>query len=153
MFHKEGIDTTYVGITPAEPSGVALSMSTKKGKLHCCCFRANGTLSVDDIQKCRNRHQTGIHRHYAVEPTESVTYTKMAKKDGITVIQIPPSPLLNNYLTTIANVDILFLMSQRLKSSRECILWMYNWQKKRFVILVRKVQTVIITMGAKDSRL
>lgn len=32
MFHKEKIDTTYVGITPQEPSGVALINVDKKGK-------------------------------------------------------------------------------------------------------------------------
>ena len=32
MFHKEGIDTTYVGITPQGPSGVALINVDKKGK-------------------------------------------------------------------------------------------------------------------------
>ena len=32
MFHKEKIDTTYVGITPQEPSGVALINVDKKGE-------------------------------------------------------------------------------------------------------------------------
>ena len=51
MFHKEGIDTTYVGITPQEPSGVALINVDKKGE-NCIVVAsgANGTLSTDDIQ-------------------------------------------------------------------------------------------------------
>ena len=50
MFHKEKIDTTYVGITPQEPSGVALINVAKRGKLYCVASGANGTLSIDDIQ-------------------------------------------------------------------------------------------------------
>lgn len=41
MFHKEKIDTTYVGITP---QGTVRSSSyqcrQKRGKLYCCCFRS-----------------------------------------------------------------------------------------------------------------
>ena len=50
MFHKEKIDTTYVGITPQEPSGVALINVDKKGE-NCIVVAsgANGTLSIDDI--------------------------------------------------------------------------------------------------------
>ena len=47
MFHKEKIDTTYVGITPQEPSGVALINVDKKGE-NCIVVAsgANGTLSM-----------------------------------------------------------------------------------------------------------
>ena len=62
MFHKEKIDTTYVGITPKEPSGVALINVDKKGE-NCIVVAsgANGTLSIEDIQNeigrasCRER--------------------------------------------------------------------------------------------------
>ncbi len=52
MFHKEKIDTTYVGITPQEPSGVALINVDKKGE-NCIVVAsgANGTLSIDDIHE------------------------------------------------------------------------------------------------------
>ena len=62
MFHKEKIDTTYVGITPQEPSGVALINVDKKGE-NCIVVAsgANGTLSIDDIQKPpSNRHPSSL---------------------------------------------------------------------------------------------
>ena len=100
MFHKEGIDTTYVGITPQEPSGVALINVDKKGE-NCIVVAsgANGTLSVDDIQRAESTiKQASIVIMQLETPIESVTYAaKMAKKDGITVILNPrPCP----YATT-----------------------------------------------------
>jgi ribokinase len=40
MFHKEGIDTTYVGITAGTIRSSSYQCRQKRGKLHCCCFRS-----------------------------------------------------------------------------------------------------------------
>ena len=111
MFHKEGIDTTYVGITPQGPSGVALINVDKKGE-NCIVVAsgANGTLSVDDIQRAESTiKQASIVIMQLETPIESVTYAaKMAKKDGITVILNPaPAPTQQLPDDLLANVDIL----------------------------------------------
>ena len=148
MFHKEGIDTTYVGITPQEPSGVALINVDKKGE-NCIVVAsgANGTLSVDDIQRAESTiKQASIVIMQLETPIESVTYAaKMAKKDGITVILNPaPAPTQQLPDDLLANVDILIPNV----TEAEIISGMHITDDES---AKEGIKTVIITMGAKGA--
>lgn len=156
MFHKEGIDTTYVGITPQEPSGVALINVDKKGE-NCIVVAsgANGTLSVDDIQNAETAiKQASIVIMQLETPIESVTYAaKMAKKDGITVILNPaPAPTQQLPDDLLANVDILIPNV----TEAEIISGMHITDDESAKEAIRYIsskgiKTVIITMGAKGA--
>ena len=132
MFHKEKIDTTYVGITPQEPSGVALINVDKKGE-NCIVVAsgANGTLSIDDIQ----------HAEPAI------------KQDGITVILNPaPAPTQQLPDDLLANVDILIPNV----TEAEIISGMHITDDESAKEAIRYIsskgiKTVIITMGAKGA--
>ena len=156
MFHKEKIDTTYVGITPQEPSGVALINVDKKGE-NCIVVAsgANGTLSIDDIQKAETAiKQASIVIMQLETPIESVTYAaKMAKKDGITVILNPaPAPTQQLPDDLLANVDILIPNV----TEAEIISGMHITDDESAKEAIRYIsskgiKTVIITMGAKGA--
>ena len=156
MFHKEKIDTTYVGITPQEPSGVALINVDKKGE-NCIVVAsgANGTLSTDDIQNAETAiKQASIVIMQLETPIESVTYAaKMAKKDGITVILNPaPAPTQQLPDDLLANVDILIPNV----TEAEIISGMHITDDESAKEAIRYIsskgiKTVIITMGAKGA--
>ena len=156
MFHKEKIDTTYVGITPQEPSGVALINVDKKGE-NCIVVAsgANGTLSIDDIQHAAPAiKQASIVIMQLETPIESVTYAaKMAKKDGITVILNPaPAPTQQLPDELLANVDILIPNV----TEAEIISGMHITDDESAKEAIRYIsskgiKTVIITMGAKGA--
>ncbi len=156
MFHKEKIDTTYVGITPQEPSGVALINVDKKGE-NCIVVAsgANGTLSIDDIQKAETCHQTGIHRHHAVGNSNRECHlcSQNGKKDGITVILNPaPAPTQQLPDDLLANVDILIPNV----TEAEIISGMHITDDESAKEAIRYIsskgiKTVIITMGAKGA--
>ena len=156
MFHKEKIDTTYVGITPQEPSGVALINVDKKGE-NCIVVAsgANGTLSIDDIQHAEPAiKQASIVIMQLETPIESVTYAaKMAKKDGITVILNPaPAPTQQLPDELLANVDILIPNV----TEAEIISGMHITDDESAKEAIRYIsskgiKTVIITMGAKGA--
>ena len=156
MFHKEKIDTTYVGITPQEPSGVALINVDKKGE-NCIVVAsgANGTLSIDDIQNAETAiKQASIVIMQLETPIESVTYAaKMAKKDGITVILNPaPAPTQQLPDDLLANVDILIPNV----TEAEIISGMHITDDESAKEAIRYIsskgiKTVIITMGAKGA--
>ena len=156
MFHKEKIDTTYVGITPQEPSGVALINVDKKGE-NCIVVAsgANGTLSTDDIQHAEPAiKQASIVIMQLETPIESVTYAaKMAKKDGITVILNPaPAPTQQLPDDLLANVDILIPNV----TEAEIISGMHITDDESAKEAIRYIsskgiKTVIITMGAKGA--
>ena len=156
MFHKEKIDTTYVGITPQEPSGVALINVDKKGE-NCIVVAsgANGTLSIDDIQHAEPAiKQASIVIMQLETPIESVTYAaKMAKKDGITVILNPaPAPTQQLPDDLLANVDILIPNV----TEAEIISGMHITDDESAKEAIRYIsskgiKTVIITMGAKGA--
>ena len=95
MFHKEGIDTTYVGITPQEPSGVALINVDKKGE-NCIVVAsgANGTLSIDDIQKQKppsNRHPSSSCS-WKLQSRVSLMQPKWQKRWDYRYIKSRPCP-------------------------------------------------------------
>ena len=81
MFHKEGIDTTYVGITPQAPSGVALINVDKKGE-NCIVVAsgANGTLSVDDIQRAESTIKQASLCSWKLQSRVSLMQPKWRKK-------------------------------------------------------------------------
>lgn len=154
MFHKEKIDTTYVGITTTEPSGIALINVDKKGE-NCIVVAsgANSTLSVEDIQKA----EPAIKRASIVimqleTPIESVTYAaRMAKKDGITVLlnPAPAQPLPDELL---ANVDIIIPnVTEAEIISGMCITDEESAKEAIRHISAKGIKTVIITMGARGA--
>lgn len=154
MFHKEKIDTTYVGITTTEPSGIALINVDKKGE-NCIVVAsgANSTLSVEDIQKA----EPAIKRASIVimqleTPIESMTYAaRMAKKDGITVLlnPAPAQPLPDELL---ANVDIIIPnVTEAEIISGMCITDDESAKEAIRHISAKGIKTVIITMGARGA--
>lgn len=146
----------YVGITPQAPSGVALINVDKKGE-NCIVVAsgANGTLSVDDIQRAESTiKQASIVIMQLETPIESVTYAaKMAKKDGITVILNPaPAPTQQLPDDLLANVDILIPNV----TEAEIISGMHITDDESAKEAIRYIsskgiKTVIITMGAKGA--
>lgn len=155
MFHKEGIDTTYVGITPQEPSGVALINVDKKGKTALLLLPEPTGLYLLMTYKSRNRHQTGIHRHHAVGNSNRECHlcSQNGKKDGITVILNPaPAPTQQLPDDLLANVDILIPNV----TEAEIISGMHITDDESAKEAIRYIsskgiKTVIITMGAKGA--
>lgn len=154
MFHREKIDTTYVGITSKEPSGVALINVDKKGE-NCIVVAsgANNTLSIEDIRNAESAiKQASIVIMQLETPIESAIYAaQVAKKNGITVILNPaparqlPDDLLANVDILIPNVTEAELISGMQitddESAKEVIRYISS----------KGIKTVIITMGAKGA--
>lgn len=154
MFHKEKIDTTYVGITTTEPSGIALINVDKKGE-NCIVVAsgANSTLSVEDIQKAEPAiKQASIVIMQLETPIESMTYAaRMAKKDGTTVLlnPAPAQPLPDELL---ANVDIIIPnVTEAEIISGMCITDDESAKEAIRHISAKGIKTVIITMGARGA--
>lgn len=156
MFRKEKIDTTYVGITSKEPSGVALINVDKKGE-NCIVVAtgANSTLSVEDIQNAAPAiKQASIVIMQLETPIESVSYAaQMAKKEGSTVI-LNPAPAPNTQLPDdlLANVDILIPNV----TEAEIISGMHITDEESVKEVIRSIsakgiKTIIVTMGAKGA--
>lgn len=156
MFRKEKIDTAYVGISPEEPSGVALINVDKKGE-NCIVVAsgANGTLSVDDIQHAEPAiKQASIVIMQLETPMDSVFYAaKVAKKNGVTVILNPaPAPSTQLPDDLLANVDILIPNV----TEAEIISGMHITDEESVRDVIRYIsakgiKTVIVTMGSKGA--
>ena len=156
MFRKEKIDTAYVGISPEEPSGIALINVDKKGE-NCIVVAsgANGTLSVDDIQHAEPAiKQASIVIMQLETPMDSVSYAaKVAKKNGVTVILNPaPAPCAQLPDDLLANVDILIPNV----TEAEIISGMHITDEESVKEVIRYIsakgiKTVIVTMGSKGA--
>lgn len=156
MFRKEKIDTSYVGITSQEPSGVALINVDKKGE-NCIVVAsgANGTLSVEDIQNAELAiKQASIVIMQLETPMESVAYAaQMAKSNGVTVV-LNPAPAPNAPLPDelLAHVDILIPNV----TEAEIITGMPITDEESVKeaihrISAKGIKTVIVTMGSKGA--
>lgn len=156
MFRKEKIDTSYVGITSQEPSGVALINVDKKGE-NCIVVAsgANGTLSVEDIQNAEPAiKQASIVIMQLETPMDSVIYAaQMAKNNGITVV-LNPAPAPNAPLPDelLAHVDILIPNV----TEAEIITGMSITDEESVKeaihrISAKGIKTVIVTMGSKGA--
>ena len=86
MFHKEGIDTTYVGITPQEPSGVALINVDKKGE-NCIVVASGATglylLMTYKKQKPPSNRHPSSSCSWKLQSRVSLMQPKWQKKMGL----------------------------------------------------------------------
>lgn len=156
MFQKEKIDTSYVGVTNEEPSGVALINVDKKGE-NCIVVAsgANSTLSVEDIQKAEAAIKKASITIMQLEtPIESVSYAaQLAKKNNVTVILNPaPAPATQLPDELLENVDIIIPNV----TEAEIISGIHITDDETTKEAIRRIsaksiKTVIITMGSKGA--
>lgn len=102
LYNAEGIKTNYIFSDPDNPSGVALISVDAKGE-NCILVAsgANGTLSIDDIEKAREEIETSSLVLMQLEiPVKTVEYAaEIAFRKGIKVILNPaPAQALTNRL-------------------------------------------------------
>ncbi|MDR0697964.1 MAG: ribokinase [Tannerella sp.] len=102
LYNAEGIKTNYIFSDPDNPSGVALISVDAKGE-NCILVAsgANGTLSIDDIEKAQEEIETSSLVLMQLEiPVKTVEYAaEIAFRKGIKVILNPaPAQALTNRL-------------------------------------------------------
>jgi ribokinase len=94
QFNKEGIDTRFIGVDPANPSGVALIIVDKKGENSIVVAPgANGMLTVNDLKKSFSEiSRPGFLLMQLEIPIETVQFAaEYASQNNIKVI-LNPAP-------------------------------------------------------------
>ncbi|MDR1780828.1 MAG: ribokinase [Tannerella sp.] len=154
LYKTEGIDTRYIFSSADNPSGVALISVDAKGE-NCILVApgANGTLSVQDIEKARAEIEAADLLLMQLEiPMATVEYAAdIAASKGVKVILNPapaqvlsPKLLKNLYVITPNKSEAELLSGITVK----------DWSSARRasdIISAKGVDIVIITLGAKGA--
>jgi len=151
LYNTEGIRTNYIFSDQNNPSGVALISVDAQGENSILVASgANGTLSIEDIEKARHEIETADFLLMQLEvPIETVEYAaEIAFRKDVKVILNPaPAQFLSNTL-----LQHLYIITPN-KSEAEILsgIRVNDWDSARVAaehISKKGIQIVIITLGA-----
>jgi len=153
-FEKEGIDTRFIAIDPAEPSGVALIMVDEKGE-NCISVApgANSRLSPDDVRRARSAiEQADVLLVQLEIPLETVEAAAELAAGAGTRVVLNPAPAQSLPERLLRRVDVLtpneteatHLAGIRVSGED-------SWALAACVLRQQGVETVVITRGAAGA--
>jgi ribokinase len=154
LYNAEDIGTNYVFFDMKNPSGVALISVDAFGE-NCILVApgANGTLSIDDIEKARTEiENTGILLMQLEIPMETVEYAaEIAAAKNVKVI-LNPAPAQGLSSNLLKNIDII--TPNKTEAELLTGIKVSDWasaKKAADMISAKGVNIVVITLGSKGA--
>ena len=154
LYNAENIGTDYIFSDPNNPSGVALISVDAFGE-NCILVApgANGTLSVNDIEKARGEIENSDTLLMQLEiPMETVEYAaKIAADKGVKVVLNPaPAQALSNSLLK----NLYMIIPNKTEAELLTGVKVTDWDSARTaadMIGDKGVNIVVITLGSKGA--
>ena len=156
LYKDDGINTSYISTDENSPSGVALITVDDHGE-NCIAVApgANGTLSIDDINKARTILEKASIILVQLEiPLETVSYVVNLAEQANVKLVLNPAPacmLSDDLLNRISIITPNEKEAEMLSGIK--ILGIDSAKEAAKVLAGKGIETVIITMGSEGALL
>ncbi len=153
-FQSHGIDTTFIGIDQASPSGIALIMVNDRGE-NCIsvALGANAAMKTSDIDRAKEVIGQSSFVLIQLEiPLDVVEYTvEFARQEGIEVVlnPAPAQPLNDDMLSSLHMITPNETEVELLTNIK--VINEVTARQAAMVMKDKGVDTVVITMGAQGA--